>query len=445
MKSKKILLLAILFLGVISTAHADGVFDTIINSVYKIASTWSSKMLPIAAGIFMLVSTIEFTYAIAFKKLLAGDHQKLFYTAISRILVMSILYQFFVKDMDFYIGVLKWAMNIAAELGGSIPVNGGIEQGGVFSVSGLFSLMWDKTWIILTALTGAAVGAGFMNGSLGNFLFGMVGAILLVMLICCVTVMWLIIRAWFVMFGGFFLAGFIGSNWTRNYWQNYLKSVIGVALSLLSLSLVMVIVQWQWAHTDLWLQELPTFNILDIKNAGEWIATASNNLIAMLGVLVLDAVLIIGGPGLGASLASGVISTSLGEAIGAAAGVLAGASIVGKGAQAASTAAKTASGAAAAGKKAAIESMRNSLKNGIGSGEGNANDSKFREMAKNQAKEAGANARSAHMKQGFDTAKKQFAGAGRSASGMSNHLSRGTGGSGGGGPASVNTNSPSHH
>lgn len=440
MQNKKIMI-GIFLLGYIVVAHANGtgVFDTILNSVYVKASTWGDKLIPVAAGIFYTVSTIEFAYAVGFKKMLAGDHQKLFYTMMSRIIVMSLLYYMFVKDLGFYIGILKWGLNLGQTLGGGIPTT--VSSGGIYSISGLFSLMWDHVQTIVTGLTAAAAAVSFVNGALGNFLFGIVGAIIIVILTCCVTVMWLLIRSWLVMFGGFFLAGFIGSHWTRNYWQNYIKSVIGVALSLFTLSLVLIIIEWQWSHTSEWLPQLPEFSV---TGAGDYLATALINLVAMLGVVVLDAVLIIGGAGLGASLASGVIGTGLGEAIGAVAGVMAGASMVSGATKAAGTVTNAAVNAGEVGRKASRESMKNSLKNGIG-GDGNSSDSKFREMAKTQAKQAGSDAKSAHMNNAFGDAKKHLGGAGRGASNMGNNLSRGTGGGGGGGPASINTNSPSHH
>lgn len=443
MQNKKIMI-GIFLLGYVVVAHADGtgIFDTILNSIYVKASTWGTTLMPVAAGIFYTVSTIEFAYAIAFKKMLAGDHQKLFYTISARFIVMSILYNIFVKDLGFYIGILKWGLNLGQTLGGGLPTT--VSSGGIYSISGLFDLMWSPVWVIVTVLSGAAILGGAMSTSLGIFFFGIVGAIIVVILTCCVTVMWLLIRSWLVMFGGFFLAGFIGSHWTRNYWQNYIKSVISVALSLFTLSLVLIIIEWQWSHTSEWLPQLPEFSLRNITDLPGYLTGSLQNLIAMLGVLVLDAVLIIGGAGLGASLASGVISTGLGEAIGAVAGVMAGASMAGGAAKAAGTVAKAASGASQVGKQAAQASMKASLKNGIG-GAGNSSDSKFREMSKTQAKKAGSDAQSAHMSNAFSEAKKHLGGAGRGASNMGNNLSRGTGGGGGGGPASINTNSPSHH
>lgn len=444
LNNKKLILGGILCITMVSAFAAPagtGIFDTIINSIYTPASTWFTKEQGIAAGVFFLVSTIEFTYAIAFKKMLAGDHQKLFYTMITRIIVMSLLFQFFVKDMSFYFGILKWGINIGSLLGGDVPQ--GVDQGAIYSVSGLFNLMWSGVKPVIGSLVGISIATAAIMTSVSLFMFGLIGAIIIVILTCCVTVMWLLGRSWIIMFGGFFLSGFIGSHWTRNYWQNYLKSIIGVALSLLALSLVLAIISKQWSDLS-WLPELPDWKTAALDPGG-FISTAINRLVGMLGAVIFDAVLIIGGPGLGASLASGAIGTGLGEAIGAAAGVLAGATMVGKGAQAAGTVANAAAGAGAAGKQAAQASMRASLKNGIGGGEGNSSDDKFREMARSQAKQAGSKASAAHLKGGVDSAKKQLTGAGQRAGSMGNNFSRATGGSGGGGPASINTNAPSHH
>jgi type IV secretory pathway TrbL component len=265
-----------------------------------------------------------------------------------------------------------------------------------------------------------------------------------------VTVLWFLCKSWLILFGGFFMTGFIGSNWTRNYWQSYLKAAVGVALQLFMLSLAVLIVGTQWKNPDLWLPKFE-FDMSSITAAAASVAglviTLFERLIATLGVLFFDMVLLIGAPSLGASLASGTINAGLGELIGAASGVLSGGFMMGKAAQAGATAvgqvAKAVGGAGDVAKSATRSSYRESLKNGISGGEGT--DGNFKEMAKQQARGAGQDAKANHMKSGISDAGGAFKGSmnevGKKGSSVASNLSRGSGGGGASAP-SVNTNTP---
>lgn len=417
-----------------------GVFDSILNSVYDNASKWLPKLLDWAKYFFWTLSFLEFAWIAGFKKMFAGQLDKLFIVLMSRVIVAGLLFDLFVKDPNLYLGIVKLAVNIGASLGGSFGTTTGSS---IYSVSGLFQTMWTAVKDPLAGLIVAAAATGVFSSSLGNFLFGFVGIIIIVILTVCVTVMWILGRSWIILFGGFLMTGFIGSNWTRNYWQSYLKFIVGVALSLLMLSLVLLIVSAQWSNSS-WLPPLPEFSV---SNADTYAVSLITRIFATLGVCLFDVVLVIGGPALGASLASGTINAGLGEAIGAAAGVLSGGFMMGKAAQGgvatAGQVAKTMGGAGDAARSAAMSNYRDSLKNGISGGEGT--DGNFKEMAKQQARDAGQEAKSKHMKSGLsdagDTFKDIMTNVSRKGSSTASNLARGTSGGSASG-ASVNTNTP---
>lgn len=449
MKKNKILLLIVLLLPLASFAM--GVFDHVVNDFYVIAASWLKKLLPIAKGIFWLTSLLEFLWMVGVKKMLAGQADKILYIAIYRAIVAGLLFSLFVDNVDFYIGIIKWILNIGNVLGGAIS---GQPSGTIYSVSDLFDQIWNAVKVPFSILIVTSFAAGVVSTSLGTFLFFVVGGIIVVVLGCCVTVMWLLARAWIVLFGGFFLTGFIGSNWTRNYWQKYLSFVVGVGFSLFGLSLVLVMVTAQWSHPGTWLPELPNVSPTNPLGAVQLLLVIGdliNHLIAMLGVLFFDLVLIIGAPMIGSSLASGTISAGLGEMIGGAAAMLSGGAMAAGAAKGVGEADKTAiqahQQAGKVGQDAARQSMKDSLKNGIGNGSGNGDDSNFRNIAKSQAREAGQNAKNAHISKGMENAKKAFKDnmgkSARQGSKLSGNLSRATSGGSTSG-ASVNTNSPQH-
>ena len=446
-RSKTIFLIFIL--AYVSNSYAaDGVFDSIVKSFYSTGiNVWYPKAVKIAAYIFWTISLLEFGWMVAFKKLFAGQLEKLWYVVISRAVISGLLFVIFVKDIDLYLGIMKWLLKIGADLGGGL---GTVPSGDVYSVSGLFDLMWNAMAYPMGIIIGLAATSGILSSATGTFLYGIAGVIILAMLIACVSVMWLLVRAWIVIFGGFILVGFIGSNWTRNYWQKYLSYVVGVGLSLFGLGLVLVVISAQWANCSSWLPALPDVKITSfITDTMGVLGTLILRLIVTLGVIFFDVVLIIGAPSIGTQLASGAVNAGLGELIAGAATMVSGGAMAGKVGQGITEAGKAAAsgvmGAAGAGKQAAVQSMKDSLKNGIGGGDGNSDDGKFREMAKSQAKESGSKASKEHRAQGFSNAAAAFKGGLGSSSKdggkFGQHASRTSGGGNTTG-ASVNTNSP---
>jgi hypothetical protein len=437
--------LCIFCLTLFSHVHAQGLFDTILKSFYSTGmDKWYPKAQTIAAGIFWTVSLLEFGYLVAFKKMFAGQIDKLWYVIISRAIITSLLFAIFVNDIKLYTGIIEWLLKIGSDFGGGLSKTPGAD---IVSVSDLFDKMWNALLVPLKIIFVGAAGAGILSPATGIFLFSIAGIIILTILIASVAVMWMVAKAWIVIFGGFILTGFIGSNWTRNYWQKYLSYVIGVGFSLFGLSLVIVMITAQWSNLN-WLPALPDINIGSFAtDAMGVIGQLFLNLVSILGVLIFDVVLLIGAPMIGSQLASGVVNAGMGDLIAGAATAASGGAMLGKTAQAATKAAGAAAsgvtGAAGAGKKAAIQSMRDSLKNGISGG--NSDDGAFRDMAKTKAKEAASSASKEHRSQGFSDAKDAFKegmkNTSREGSKFGQHASRASGGGSTSG-ASVNTNSP---
>ena len=444
-------LLIILCLLSINFVYADGVFDSIVQSFAGATSTWQTTLLPWAKYLFWFLGSLEFLYQLSIKKLLPNEITKLWVWLVVRILV-AVLFAQFVLDPKFYMAIVTFFTNLGARVGGTAidPANTGILM---FSPSAIFQQQWSLMWPTLSALittgTAASVSAGgfSLSPSLGNFLFGLAGAIFICMLIMCITVMLTLIEAYFVMFAGIILCGFAGSSWTLNFWQKYLSYVGGVAIRLFCMSILMGLLSNQWANPDAWLLKIE-MTAIGIISAP---VTDFQNLFALMGVFMFDMVLMVTLPSKAAAMLNGAVNAGFGEAIGAAAMAMSGGKMLGAagGGGVGGVKALTSGllGAAPAAKSAAFKAMKSAAKNNIGGEAGAGGDDKWKQMLRSTGRDAANKAAGDSMKGGVSSGKKSFADGAKTASTHGSTFAQKAGGSNSGqaGGSSLNVDPHKHH
>lgn len=382
----------LIFAFLTNQSFAGGVFDTIINGFSGATSKWQGKFLPIAQYIFWTISLLEFTYQLAFKKLLPGEINKLWVFVVTRVVLITLMAQF-VLNINVYSGIIDWLIHLGALVGGvDLSTTGTTIK---YSVSELWGTLWNMWAPTLAVLVGAGTASSVALPALGGFLFNIAFAILIVMLIMCSIVMLTLIEAYFVLFGGMFLMGFAGSSWTMNYWQKYLSYVAAVGVRLMFTSLVLGVLSVQWTDTS-WLHPITKTSLL--TDPGDVL----QNLISMLGVFFFDMIILITFPSKAAAMLNGAVNAGLGEAFGAAAMAMSGGKMLGSPAAMAANVGKNVVGAVASApataKSAAFKAMRQGMKNNIGGSDDGGSNGKFRELMKSQGQTAASQATKSSIK-----------------------------------------------
>lgn len=367
-------------------------FDTILNTYATITSSWATTILPYAIKIFWLFFGLEFLYQLTFKKVLAFDIQKLYVFFVVRIF-SAYMFAYVFLDINFYLGIITYFTNLGAKLGGvSITLSGG-SSGMEISPSSIMNFLECEYAVPATAMAAASL------SPLGGQLFAMLlfAALVLIMSIP-IALMITMIDAYVVIFGGFILCGFSGSNWTQSYWQKYLSYVGGVAIRLFVTCLILGVV-------------IQSFEVLNSKSIPEVVpgvpspSGIATYIEAMFGLLFFNAVCMVTIPTKAASMLVGSINGGLGEVIGGASMMMSGMRGVSGFSGAATSLASGIVNAPSAGKTAAIGKARELLSNGA-TGGNNASPGDW----KSQAKSAGVDAAKQSMKDGWKDAVSQVKG-----------------------------------
>lgn len=448
MKINRYLLLFTVFIIILSpSAMAGGVFDNIVNGFGNTSSNWANKNMGLATKIFWAISFFEFAYQAAFKKLLPGEIQKLWVWILTRCLLIY-LFAKFVLDINLYSDIINWLIELGADMGG-VSMSGGAGKIN-YSVSQLWSTLYDMWSPMVYIILGASAGAGALSTTTGMFLLYMAMAIIFVMFAMIATVTLTIVEMYLILFGGCFFTAFAGSSWTKNYWEKYLTYCVAVGVRLMFTCIILGVISSQWSDTSQWLIEIKTPSLTDPSswanfNVWEAVKSVMTNLISMLGVMIIDMVLLITIPAKAASLLNGAVSAGLGEAIGAAAMGLSGgkalAAPTGAVAGIAKNTAKTLANPSPNAKSEAFRAMRQAGKNTIG-GSKDGDLSKFRQNIRDAGK-------SAVQKQGFSDiasdAKNKWANASKQAgSSMANAAQKAGAGDSSHGGGSINVNPHNH-
>jgi type IV secretory pathway TrbL component len=124
-----------------------------------------------------------------------------------------------------------------------------------------------------------------------------------------------IIQAYFLIYAGFFLAGFIGSSWTISYWQRYFHAISAIAIKFFTICFIMgiLIVQMQgWAN--------------DINNAKD-IADLGTVILRVFGLAFLYALIIYQIPEWAATTLAGEINLQFASGFNSTASIMSGQSL----------------------------------------------------------------------------------------------------------------------
>lgn len=364
MKNKKILFLLLLicilspniFAAEMCKMQTGGALDNILNSFYAPTAKWRSSLFRVAENIYWMWVVLEMGYQVAVKKVLAGDHQKLWYFVLVRMFTATAFHQIFVNP-QFYDWVIEFFLKHGSAAGG-IAINP--QSGnpfGDFSPSGVMSIgdcMWrsaqnaiseahfgftDVLPIMTIAFPAILVAAG---------IYAMLGIIALTLFITA-------LEAYVVLNAGVILLGFAGSSWTMGFWNKYLSYVGGIAIRLFVMCLILGLMNTEVTKALNVMNSM--MNVSDVATFTAFYGA----LVGLLIKMVIFAFLTLKIPAMAGSMLTGTVNSGLGDVVAGASMMLAGAGI-------AAGLAKMGLNMAGGSGGGAKESLKNSLRGDGGGG-----------------------------------------------------------------------------
>lgn len=321
-----------------------GMLDQVVTEFATRATSWQTVVMNAAMFLFWTLGTISLVFSFGFMALRKADIGEFFAEFIRFILFFGFFLWLLRNGPAFANSIIQSLARIGEQASGVASVTpSGIVDIGFMILKQAFTN--SSIWSPVDSFIGVALSVG----------------ILILLAVVAVNMLLLLVSGWLLMYAGIFFLGFGGSRWTSDMAINYYKTVLGVAVQIMTMVLLVGI------GSDLLSSFYARMNTgtLNFEELGVMLVFCVALLMLVNRVPPLIAG-IISGTGIGN--AGGIGNFGAGAAVGAAMGaasVAAGAASM-AGAAVMSGAANLAGGASAV--KAAFEKAQGSATSDAGAG-----------------------------------------------------------------------------
>ncbi len=213
-------------LAIYSTAASaqltnQGMLDQVVTEFATRATSWQTVVMNAAIFLFWTLGTISLVFTFGFMALRKADIGEFFAEFIR-----------FILFFGFFLWLLRNAPNFANTIIQSLT-RIGEQASGVASVTP--SGIVDIGFMILKQ--------AFSNSSIWSPVDSFIGValsvgILILLAVVAVNMLLLLASGWLLMYAGIFFLGFGGSRWTSDMAINYYKTVLGVAVQIMTMVLL---------------------------------------------------------------------------------------------------------------------------------------------------------------------------------------------------------------
>ncbi|EPV2530547.1 P-type conjugative transfer protein TrbL [Vibrio alginolyticus] len=219
-----VMLLAVLLTSQTASAaiEPNGVLDEVAVRFMTASATWSTVITNHAVWLFWTLGTISLVWTGGTLILKQADIREFFAEFMRFILTFGFFLWLLRNGPDFATSIIDSLRTIGAQAGG-LPRD--------LTPSEPISIAFD---IIVKAGEYYSITSPIDNLSL----FFITLAILACMAVVAANVLLALVTAWILIYAGVFVLGFGGSRWTSDIAINYFKSVLGVALKLMTMTLL---------------------------------------------------------------------------------------------------------------------------------------------------------------------------------------------------------------
>ncbi len=197
------------------------ILDQVVTQFSTRAKAWETVMMNAATWLFWTLGTISLTWTAGMMVLRKADLAEFFAEFIRFILFFGFFLWLLRNGPAFAQSIIDSMRNLGAQASGLDTVS----PSGIVDVG---FLIWQQAILNLKEL-------GFVAGLVGVLLSA---AILLMLAAIAVNMLLLMVSGWILMYAGIFFLGFGGSRWTSDMAIGYYKSVLGVAVQLLTMVLL---------------------------------------------------------------------------------------------------------------------------------------------------------------------------------------------------------------
>ena len=226
MKALRTTALAGLVIALYSTTASaqltnQGMLDQVVTQFATRASAWQTVVMNAAMFLFWTLGTISLVVTFGFMALRKADLGEFFTEFIRFVLFFGFFLWLLRNGPDFAISIVRSLSRLGEQASGisSVTPSGIVDIG---------FLIWKQ------AITGLSYWSPF-DSAVSMLLSA---GILIMLALVAVNMLLLLVSAWLLSYAGIFFLGFGGSRWTSDMAINYYKTILGVAVQIMTMVLL---------------------------------------------------------------------------------------------------------------------------------------------------------------------------------------------------------------
>ncbi len=198
-----------------------GMLDLVVIEFATRASAWQTVVMNAATFLFWTLGTISLVVTFGFLALRKADIGEFFAEFIRFILFFGFFLWLLRNGPNFANSIIQSLSRIGEQASGisSITPSGIVDVGFAIWKQAIDNL---SVWSPIDSFVGTVLSAG----------------ILILLALIAVNMLMLLVSAWLLSYAGIFFLGFGGSRWTSDMAINYYKTVLGVAVQIMTMVLL---------------------------------------------------------------------------------------------------------------------------------------------------------------------------------------------------------------
>lgn len=225
MKILRCTTLGMLF-SVISTSafaqlNSQGVLDQVVTEVASKASSWQTIIADAASWLFWTLAVISMVWTFGMMALRKADIGEFFAELVRFTIFTGFFWWLLMHGPEIANSIIKSMAQLGEQAAGvsSITPSGIVDVGFLIWKQAISNL---SAWSPVDSLVGVVLSAG----------------ILILLALVAVNLLLVFASAWLFAYAGIFFLGFGGSRWTSDMAINYYKTVLGIAVQIMTMVLL---------------------------------------------------------------------------------------------------------------------------------------------------------------------------------------------------------------
>ncbi|MCO1994727.1 P-type conjugative transfer protein TrbL [Pseudomonas aeruginosa] len=198
-----------------------GMLDQVVTEFATRAASWQTVVMNAAMFLFWTLGTISLIFTFGFMTLRKADIGEFFAEFIRFILFFGFFLWLLRNGPAFANSIIQSLARIGEQASGvaSVTPSGIVDIGFMILKQALGN---SSVWSPVDSFIGVALSVG----------------ILVLLAVIAVNMLLLLVSGWLLMYAGIFFLGFGGSRWTSDMAINYYKTVLGVAVQIMTMVLL---------------------------------------------------------------------------------------------------------------------------------------------------------------------------------------------------------------